>query len=150
MITLLALILRLVVLAVFTFGFVVLFEHGTKNYLDHAKDDAVVLQQWVEAKLGSGMTKSAPPAPSSPEPSSSPEPTPAPEPSSTPEHAPAPSATPEATPLATPMATPVTPPPMPSPTVTAPQASDVPAAAPSDWQSLQNKPIDDGLAPPSQ
>ena len=154
MIALLALLLRLVLLAVFTFGFVVLFEHGTKNYLDHAKADAVVLQHWLEGKLGTGLTKSAAPVPSTPEP--------APEPTLTSEHPPAPdaapvttseatpNATPASTPVATPMATPMTPPPMPSPTVAAPASSEEPAAAPSDWQSLQNKPIDDESMPPSQ
>lgn len=145
MITLLALFLRLVVLAIFTFGFVVLFEHGTKNYLDHAKSDAIVLQHWVEAKLRTGLTKSTTPEPPSTleRPSAA---APAVAPVATPASTPV--TTPVATPASTPEATPGTPT-MPSSAVTTPQPADAPAAAPSDWQSLQNKPIDDESTPPS-
>lgn len=42
---------RLVLFIVATFAFVVLFDHGTTDYLDHAAADFGELSAWVRAKL---------------------------------------------------------------------------------------------------
>jgi hypothetical protein len=77
MITLLALLLRLALLAVFTFGFVVLYEHGPADFSASAKKEWSALREFAASQKASD-----PVPPSTPElPSPTPEPTPAPAPS---------------------------------------------------------------------
>lgn len=46
MITLIAGLLRLTLLVVFTFGFMVLFQHGPANYVANAEKELFGLQNW--------------------------------------------------------------------------------------------------------
>lgn len=48
MISILVLLIRLALVAVFAFGFVVLFEHGPANYVDNAKRDFESLKSMVQ------------------------------------------------------------------------------------------------------
>jgi hypothetical protein len=120
MTSLLALLLRLVLLGVFTFGFVVLFEHGTKDYVQNVTVDAKKLQAWAEKKAGRTVDEPASPVPTP----SAPEPSPV----ATPQQVPQPSV-----------------PPVSAPESSAPPATPDPAAAssgpPAAWQDLQSKPI---------
>ncbi len=86
MIGLLALILRLALLAVFAFGFVVLYEHGLANFSASAKTE------WSALRAFAARKKSSEPAPT---PAATPEP-----PLATPD--PAAASMPEATPPAPP------------------------------------------------
>jgi hypothetical protein len=58
--TLLSFVLRLVVLAVFTFGFVVLFEHGPARFSDGAKTEWNALLFFIGSVLS--RQKDAPPS----------------------------------------------------------------------------------------
>jgi hypothetical protein len=55
MTSLVALLVRLVLLVVFTFGFVVLFEHGPANYAANAKQDLQDFVQFAEAHAPAGL-----------------------------------------------------------------------------------------------
>ena len=90
MITLLALILRLALLAVFTFGFVVLYEYGPANFSASAQTEWSALRDFAAA------LKASDPVPPSPLelPPPAPEPTPAPTPEHAPPSTPAPSVAP--------------------------------------------------------
>src|SRR5438105_4895400 len=106
---LLKLIIRLILLAVLTFVFVVIFEHGTQNFADNTKLEA---NHFVAFLKGTSLgQKYLPPAPT---PTPTPVPTPVPAPTATP--------TPRATPLYTP--TPV------------PSAKPS-AGPPTSWQQMQ-------------
>lgn len=87
--TLLALLLRVVIFAVLTFGFVVLFEHGVDGYKAGIPAEWDALKAYVSAKL-------------SPESAPTPTPTPAPTPTPTPEPTPEQPTPPPATPTPTP------------------------------------------------
>jgi hypothetical protein len=89
MTTLLALLLRLVIFAVLTFGFVVLFEHGPSNYVENIPVEFNAFKSYVSAKLSQE---------SAPAPTPTPTPTPAPTPEPTPEQPAPPPATPAPTP----------------------------------------------------
>ncbi|MFZ4683075.1 MAG: hypothetical protein ACOYMS_11275 [Terrimicrobiaceae bacterium] len=86
MITLLALILRLALLAVFTFGFVVLYEHGPAHFAASAKTEWSALRAFaVSPKSSDPVPQSTPePPPAAPEPTPETTPPPAPEPTPTP------------------------------------------------------------------
>lgn len=58
--SLLALIIRLVLIAVATFAFVVLFEHGPQSYAEGAKAEWVALSETVSK--WSGNLQKTPPA----------------------------------------------------------------------------------------
>lgn len=71
--TLLSVVLRLVLLAVFTFGFVVLFEHGPAKFSDGAKTEWNALLFFVGSVLS--RQENAPP-PAATQPGATPAPTP--------------------------------------------------------------------------
>ena len=71
--TLLSVVLRLVLLAVFTFGFVVLFEHGPAKFSDGAKTEWNALLFFVGSVLS--RQENAPP-PATTQPAAAPAPTP--------------------------------------------------------------------------
>jgi len=71
--TLLSFVLRLVLLAVFTFGFVVLFEHGSAKFFDGAKTEWNALLFFVGSVLS--RQENAPP-PAATQPGATPAPTP--------------------------------------------------------------------------
>lgn len=112
--TLVALFLRLVVLAILTFGFVVLFEHGVDGFKAGIPVEAAALRSFLEGKAPTKADEVPPPTV---------------EPSS-------PAATPESTPVtAVPIQQAATPSPSPTP---------APNEAVSSWQRLQTAPIDSG------
>lgn len=173
MITLIALLLRLALLAIFTLGFVVLFEHGPTNFVANAQSEIETLEDLVTGQGGTNpaalekdLEKALPAATAgSPDsavesqletavesalaPAASPTPglTPAPTPASTPAPTPTPGS--ESTPAPAPVATPaVSEPAAPVPV----QATPTPAATlpensqvPSAWEKLQNEPIGEGM-----
>lgn len=112
MTTLIALGLRLVLLAAFTFVFVVLFEHGSANFGENAKKEWELFLNFTRSFSSSSAEN--PPAP-------------APEPA------------PVATPAPTPEPVAVEPTPQPTPT---------PDQAPTAWETLQNRPIGEGINQP--
>ncbi len=59
MTSLLALLLRVVLLAVFTFGFVVLYEHGTSDFAQGAATEWKSLTEFVNSQ-GSAKAPAAP------------------------------------------------------------------------------------------
>jgi hypothetical protein len=59
MISLLALLFRVVLLAVFTFGFVVLYEHGTSDFAQGAATEWKSLTEFVTSQ-GSAKAPAAP------------------------------------------------------------------------------------------
>lgn len=179
MITLLALLIRLAVLAVFTFGFVVLFEHGPKNYVAHAQSELETLENLVTgqseanpAALEQDLEKALPAASSgSPDAAleskletavesalapatapASPQ-APATAPTPTPEPTPAPAATtaPTPAPVAPPVSEPMATPSIPAAAPTPTPAPTLPSdsQAPSAWEKLQNEPIGEGMNPPA-
>jgi hypothetical protein len=94
MITLLALILRLALLAVFTFGFVVLYEHGPANFSASAKTEWNALRDFAASLKASDPAPQPTPEPPPPTPEPTPAPTPEPAPTATPAPAPSVAATP--------------------------------------------------------
>jgi hypothetical protein len=71
--TLLSVVLRLVLLAVFTFGFVVLFEHGPAKFSDGAKTEWNALLFFVGSVLSRQENA---PSPAATQPGATPAPTP--------------------------------------------------------------------------
>lgn len=63
MTTLVAFFLRLLVLAAFVFGFVVLFEHGSANYGENAKKEWETFVAFVQEKASASPQPAATPAP---------------------------------------------------------------------------------------
>jgi len=104
---LLKLLIRLILLAVLTFIFVVIFEHGTQNFADNAKIEAA---HFVTFLKGTSLGQKY--LPSAPTPTPTPVPTPAPiatsEPTATPIPRPTPLYTPTPVPTAKPSAGPPT------------------------------------------
>lgn len=149
MTTLIALVLRLALLLVFTFCFVVLYEHGTANFVANAKVEMGALKAFLakdDAKAEPAPAAAAPAAPvpataAAPAAAPAATPTPAVAPAATPVAAPAPAATPA--PVAeTPAAlAPAAPAPVAATPVPTPTPAPTPDNAPSAWEALQKEPI---------
>jgi len=115
MITLLAFALRLALLAVFTFLFVALYEHGPMGFSSGVKAEWSALRAFAKREQ-------TPPPDVVEVPSATPSPTPVTEPVPTPESTPAPSAPPVSAPTVAPAPKPVT-----------------------AWDALQKQPIGEGI-----
>lgn len=63
MISLLALLVRLIFLAVFTFGFVVLFEHGPAGFVQGAPQEWHSLVEFAQKTAGGAPTVAPAPTP---------------------------------------------------------------------------------------